>query len=439
MAMTWFDAFFEWLLAASLRASLLAIGVIAAQAILQRWLPARWRYALWLPMVLVLLAPVLPASRWSVENRFTRESVAVQAASRLAEKSVPAGLDRAAEAARRAIIRLPEQTAVWTAWLLGTTGVLAAAGAGYWRAWRRIRRGARPTDPAVAAAVSAGAAQLGLVYPPTVIASDGVDSPAVAGLFRPALLLPADFPSGLTPVQTRLILLHELTHLRRLDLPLNWLLCVLQALHWFNPLLWYAFRRLRSDREAACDAKVLSGEGLDRRADYGHALLKLASAAPRSRLGLAFGGGSDRTSLHFRLLAVTRHRRSHPAWSAVSIAIIVSLVLAGATRARFEDGPAPLALAQDEASGDGPHVAKVPWDFAQACRGWADGNVLSSWSMALGDIVDISRHWLARSGHLPELGRLLPGWRVTATSAGPVLDTRATVLPNPFLSWTTGR
>jgi len=96
MTMTWFDAFFHWLLAAGLRASLLAIGVFAFQAILRRWLPARWRYALWLPMVLVLLAPVLPPSRWSAENGFNRKSLAIRATLRLAEKSLPVGLNRAA-------------------------------------------------------------------------------------------------------------------------------------------------------------------------------------------------------------------------------------------------------------------------------------------------------------------------------------------------------
>jgi beta-lactamase regulating signal transducer with metallopeptidase domain len=147
-----------------------------------------------------------------VENRFTRESLAVQATSRQAEESFPVGLKGAADCARRTIISLPEQPSVWAAWLLGTTVTLAVAGAGYWRAWLRIRRGARPADPEVIAAVSDGAAQVGLAYLPSVIASDGVDSPAVAGLFRPTLLLPAEFPSGLTQVQMRLILLHELTH-----------------------------------------------------------------------------------------------------------------------------------------------------------------------------------------------------------------------------------
>jgi bla regulator protein blaR1 len=455
MTMTWFEAFFQWLLAASLRASLLAIGVLAAQATLQRWLPARWRYALWLPMVLVLVAPVLPPSRWSVENRFTRESLAMQAASRLLEESLPVGLNSAADCARLTITSLPEQTSVWATWLLGTTVTLAVAGAGYWRAWLRIRRGAKPADPEVMAAVSDGATQVGLGHPPRVIASAGVDSPAVAGLFRPTLLLPAEFPSGLTQVQMRLILLHELTHLRRFDLPLNWLLYVLQALHWFNPLLWYAFSRLRSDREAACDAQVLSGEGVDRRADYGHALLKLASAAPQSRLDLAFGGAFEYASLRFRLLAVTRHRRSHPAWSAVSIAVIVSLILAGATRARFENRPVPLALAQNEASEDGLTIDRIPSDFATACRELADGKVLSSWSTAaLEGLLDIGRDWLSRSDYLPELRRLFSGWRVTATNADRTLDTKATVsldsvgaseiraqrqnIVSTFSSWSTG-
>lgn len=70
-----------------------------------------------------------------------------------------------------------------------------------------------------------------------MIKSSAVDSPAVAGLLRPVLLLPASFPQGFSANEARMILLHELTHLARHDLPLNWLLCVLQALHWFNPLL----------------------------------------------------------------------------------------------------------------------------------------------------------------------------------------------------------
>jgi len=73
------DSIFQWLLSASLRASVLALAVLGLQLALGRWLPARWRHALWLPVVLVLLVPMLPESRFSVENRFVAEPVIVQA------------------------------------------------------------------------------------------------------------------------------------------------------------------------------------------------------------------------------------------------------------------------------------------------------------------------------------------------------------------------
>lgn len=81
-------------------------------------------------------------------------------------------------------------------------------------------------------------------------------------------------------------MLHEFTHLKHYDLPLNWVMCMLQAMHWFNPLLWFAFARMRADRELACDARVLSIDATDRRAEYGGALLKLQCMTPTHALSL---------------------------------------------------------------------------------------------------------------------------------------------------------
>ena len=50
--------------------------------------------------------------------------------------------------------------------------------------------------------------------------------------------------------ELQFVLRHELTHIKRGDLPLNALLCVLLSLHWFNPLLWFAFFKARLDRES---------------------------------------------------------------------------------------------------------------------------------------------------------------------------------------------
>jgi beta-lactamase regulating signal transducer with metallopeptidase domain len=77
------ESFFQWLLAAGLHASILAGAVVCLQFALRRWLPARWRFALWLPVVIVLVAPVLPESRFSIQNRFVAPAPAMVAARNL--------------------------------------------------------------------------------------------------------------------------------------------------------------------------------------------------------------------------------------------------------------------------------------------------------------------------------------------------------------------
>lgn len=326
------DSFMQWLLAASLRASVLALAVLGLQLAFSRWLPARWRHVLWLPMVLVLIVPVLPASRFSLENRLVEKRVVV-AAEPLTVVEQESFVETTIGAAPISWQPSRQQISFAT-WLLAACAVLAVGGVGYRRSLRRIARGTVETSAEIAESVACFAHQLGMKRLPRVMVSSAVGSPAVAGLLRPVLLLPASFPNGFSAGEARMVLLHELTHLKRHDLPLNWLLCVLQALHWFNPLLWLAFARMRTDRETACDAQVLGADAEDRRADYGHALLKLQHTVSHSALGLAFVGIFERSGMRSRIRAIATHRRPHPVWSMAAALMIAALTLIGATRAQ---------------------------------------------------------------------------------------------------------
>jgi hypothetical protein len=82
-------------------------------------------------------------------------------------------------------------------------------------------------------------------------------SPALVGLMRPYIALPIDFERRFTPEERELILAHEAVHLARRDNLWNLLASVLLALHWWNPLAWWAARRMQADQELACDAAVL--------------------------------------------------------------------------------------------------------------------------------------------------------------------------------------
>lgn len=145
--------------------------------------------------------------------------------------------------------------------------------------------------------------------------------------------LDTGFPAGFNATETRLILLHEFSHLKRLDLPLNWLMCLLQAMHWFNPLLWFAFARMRADRESACDARVLSIDATDRRAEYGGALLKLQCAAPSQALSLGFVGIFEKGSeIKARIREISTHRPGRAAWRLTGASILTLLMVFGVTK-----------------------------------------------------------------------------------------------------------
>ncbi|MHC4388917.1 MAG: M56 family metallopeptidase, partial [Planctomycetota bacterium] len=95
--------------------------------------------------------------------------------------------------------------------------------------------------------------------------SDQVDGPVVCGLLRPVILVPHNLAPTLGARHLRSALLHELAHIRRGDLWANLAQAVLQALYFYNPLLWLANRRIRKLREQAVDemvVKVMGGRGL---------------------------------------------------------------------------------------------------------------------------------------------------------------------------------
>ena len=117
--------------------------------------------------------------------------------------------------------------------------------------------------------------------------STAIDAPFVLGLWKPHIYV----PRGLDGETLTYIIAHEQAHIRRADhlwKPLGFLLL---TIHWFNPVLWYAYVLLCGDIELACDARAVKQFGDAERADYSEVLLRysvryrhMISACP-----LAFG------------------------------------------------------------------------------------------------------------------------------------------------------
>ena len=91
---------------------------------------------------------------------------------------------------------------------------------------------------------------------PITIITDKLNSPAIFGFFRPRLLIPINYLNKHSQDNIKNILLHELAHVKRGDLLVLGVQCVLQIIYWFNPLLWIVRKQVRRLREICCDARV---------------------------------------------------------------------------------------------------------------------------------------------------------------------------------------
>jgi TonB family protein len=139
---------------------------------------------------------------------------------------------------------------------------------------------------------------------PAVRTSAALVEPALVGVFRPVLMLPAGIREVLTRAQLDAVVAHELSHWRRRDNLTAAVHMIVEAVLWFHPLVWWIGARLIEERERACDETVVR-EGHDGRA-YAEAILNVCERYVASRLECAAGvSGSD---LKRRVVEIARNR-----------------------------------------------------------------------------------------------------------------------------------
>lgn len=124
-----------------------------------------------------------------------------------------------------------------------------------------------------------------------IFLSEKVTSPAVYGIFKPRIVLPA----SLAGTDLKYIVGHEKTHIRRLDNLWRLLAFITAAVHWFNPLSWIFLKTFLADLELACDETAVSGYGPEERKDYARTLLSASQS--RNVFVSAFGGAGIRTRI----------------------------------------------------------------------------------------------------------------------------------------------
>jgi hypothetical protein len=217
--------------------------------------------------------------------------------------------------------------AIAAAWLLGALAVLGRLALGRWGAARLGSQAEPVTDPAWTGLLRGLSRELGLARPVRLLRGGGATMPMTWGIVHPAVLLPAEAEAW-PEERRRVVLMHELAHVARHDCLTQTLASAACALYWFHPAAWYAARRLRVERELACDDRVLQAG--TRARDYAGHLLEVARAFRPARLAAPVAVSMARPSqLEGRLLAVldsVRDRRI-PGRAAAAGAAALALAL----------------------------------------------------------------------------------------------------------------
>lgn len=272
----------HWASQTSLAASILIAPALLAALFLRKPIFTPVRHALGLLVIARLLMPFAIPSPLSVFNWFNSPA---PPPTMFAEAPQPLSVSDAPKNSpvpRKTIPPPPRNSIPPILWACGVAAILARVSWQHRRIRKSIAAGERiSTGPAAEALESA--LRLAQCHRAIRIYSIAkLKVPALFGIFRPAILLPRELVQTADFARLRLVCLHEIAHLRRYDVLINWLAILAQALHWFNPFVWLTLRRLRTDQELLCDADVMRLLHPDEHRAYGETLLALAS--PRSFL-----------------------------------------------------------------------------------------------------------------------------------------------------------
>ena len=158
-------------------------------------------------------------------------------------------------------------------------------------------------------------------------------SPVIVGFLKPCIYLPIHLIADDNETDIRYMLLHELQHYKHKDGIANYLMNLAGIIYWFNPLVRYALKEMRSDREIACDTSVLKLLKSEDYVAYGNTLINFAEKISLTPFPFASGINGNMKQMKRRILNIASYERPNLQKKLKSITafLLLSILLLGLT------------------------------------------------------------------------------------------------------------
>ena len=364
----------DWLVRTSVEGSILITVALGLSWLLGRHLAPRWRVTLWALVGCKLLIPAFLPTSPGLGNWLRPETAAETSAVILTQGAEQVELDEPVVIPAEVVLDpLPALTPIvastltspplsmpvfsrglllFSLWLAGVAGFVAIV---FFRQRRFASRSglARCLDHGLLEMVREVAEEHGVRGDVRVLLTPEGSTPAVYGAWRSALLLPRDWKERFDPDTLTYIVRHEIEHIRYRDVLLNWVAAAVNAIHWFNPLVWVAVSRFQSDRELRCDADTLSRLNPTERIDYGRTLLRVQKEfLPAPAIAGVAPCVRNHPTLHQRIIMITNPAKRKSWLNAILVLGFAGLILVSFGSAKAEEERSPRE--GDRREGDKP-------------------------------------------------------------------------------------
>ncbi|WP_242235572.1 M56 family metallopeptidase [Bacillus cereus group sp. BfR-BA-01316] len=362
--------FFDWVIETSIMASILVGLILCVKILLRNKLTPRWQYLLWMILIVRLLLPWSPDSSYSIYSIlsysngtpviFHQDPVTVSPTKELMQGSADIGDTKVitnedtytssptqkAEESKKQTHNNEKQddetfsfyTILLYIWLavviiLGFTTIIMNR-----RLLLYIKKQPVITEQRIVKIFKNCKQSMSVQQDIPLLLAGKISSPTVFGFIRPKVLLSSVHMKVLDEQQLRYIFHHELAHIKRRDVGVNWLMHGLLILNWFNPILWYAYACMREDQELACDAFALTFIDSEEQIAYGHTVISLLEhySSYYQVPGLA-NLSRNRRTLKRRILMIKKFKKNSYRWSAFGVVAFIAVSSFSLLNARADE------------------------------------------------------------------------------------------------------
>ncbi|MCU5115355.1 M56 family metallopeptidase [Bacillus sp. FSL M8-0063] len=349
--------FFDWLIETSLMASILVGFILCIKILFRNKLTPRWQYMLWIVLMIRLLLPWSPDSSYSIYSLLSYSS----SVSEVIQKNTPSPENTVndemqhtveLESNSKTVIKNSEpevnvsseqqttlslyKVALYV-WLAGVIILVVMTFITNRRLYSYIKKQPDITDEQVVTVFNRCKQSMKIKKAVSLRLAGKIASPTVFSFFRPKVLLSKKHMKVLNEQQLQYVFYHELAHIKRNDVAVNWIMYSLLLLNWFNPILWYAYFCMREDQELACDAYALTFIDKEEQIAYGHTIITLLEHYSYQAPSLANLSRNKRT-LKRRIVMIKKFQKKSYRLSLLGVIVIVAIASLSLFNARATEG-----------------------------------------------------------------------------------------------------